>query len=237
MRRETAVHFRKTQDGDVLVDESGARLEMAAAESGGGGMSWEGAWSDMVAYQENDVVKNRGNLYICTEPVANGEPGAPGLGDLLPSGWTSAQTDPDPTARFITVGSTDLAVVDGGPTLTWATGDSRPVAIGVLDTNQDVMDLVGKVTATIPAGLQVTRYGQWKPYATQGLSSIGAMTSGTEYDLDNTVQDFSRIVFVATGVNSTGRGTVELNISKLSGSNPINVPDASTSWDLMVQGT
>lgn len=238
MRRETAVHFRKTEGGDVLVDESGGRLLMAApGEGGAAGLAWRGIWDDAESYLQWDVVRNRQGLYVCTDAVADGEPGAPGLGDLLGTSWTSSQTNPDPTARYIAAGTTDLAVEDGGTTFTWATGDDRPVAIGVLDTGEDVTTFVGKVTATFPAGLQVGRYGQWKPYGSNGLQSIGAMTSGTEYDInDGGAQDYGRILFIAYGQSSSGRGTAHLNITKLSGANPINVPPASTSWDLMVQG-
>lgn len=235
MRRETAVHFRKTEGGDILVDESGGRLLMAASEGGSAGMMWRGPWSNGEEYAELDVVRNRSGLYICTDPVADGEPGAPGTGESLGTSWTSSQTNPDPEARWITAGTTELVVEDGGPTFTWATGDDRPVAIGVIETTSVPFAFVGKVTATIPSGLAVTRYAQTTPYGSTGLNSVGSMTSGTEYDL-NDASGYGRIVFIASGVSSSGRGTVTLDIEQLSGEAPVNVPPASTSWDLMVQG-
>lgn len=239
MRRETAVHFRKSQSGDILVDESGGRLTLAGvgdAGPGAAGLQWRGVWDAGESYVALDMVRNRAGLYVCTEGAADGEPGAPGTGESLGTSWTSSQTNPDPEARWITEGTTELVVEDGGDSFTWATGDTRPTAIGVIQLPTDTFDFVGTVTATFPAGLTVSRYGQYVPYGSTGLTSIGVMTSGQEYPLTDESGDFNRIVFIATGTSSSGRGTATLEIEKTSGGIPINVPPASTSWELMVQG-
>lgn len=237
MRRETAVHFRKTQDGDILVDESGTPLLMGDPGNSpvGGGLNWRGPWEDSESYTQYDVVNNRKGLYVCTDAVADGEPGAPGVGDSLGTSWTSSQTNPDPEARYITTGITELVVEAGGDSFTWKTGDARPTAIGVIETATKPFAFVGTVKPTIPSGLTVSAYAQAEPFGSTGLQSLGSpLTSGQTTPLD--ASGYARIVFVANGSSGSNYGTVTLEIEKTSGEDPINVPDASTSWDLMVKG-
>ena len=238
MRRETAVHFVKTPDGDVLVDESGGRLQMGDAGSSpvGGGLNWRGPWEDGETYTQYDVVNNRKGLYVCIETEAAGEPGAPGVGESLGDSWTSSQTNPDPEAHYITVGTSELVVADGGDSFTWKTGDARPTAIGVIETETKPFAFVGTLTPTVPAGLEVSMYAQATPFGSTGLQSQGSpLTSGAPVDLDD-AGGYGRLVFVANGTSGSNYGTVTLEIEKTSGEDPINVPDASTSWDLMVKG-